>query len=64
VQLVLLGAPGSGKGTNEVVLAQHFGIPHVSSGALLREQAAAEDDHGRQIREFLSRGELGPTTWS
>jgi adenylate kinase len=60
VKLVLLGAPGSGKGTQGVALAQHFGIPHVSSGELLRAQAAAESDHGRQIREFLSRGELVP----
>ena len=60
VKLVLLGAPGSGKGTQGVALAQHFGIPHVSSGALLRVQAAAEDDRGRQIRAFLSRGELVP----
>jgi adenylate kinase len=60
VKLVLIGPPGSGKGTQGVVLARHFGIPHVSSGALLREQTEAERDAGPEIREFLSRGELVP----
>jgi adenylate kinase len=60
VKLVLLGAPGSGKGTQGVVLAQRFGVPHVSSGELLREHVAAKSDYGQQAQKFLARGELAP----
>jgi adenylate kinase len=60
VQLVLLGAPGSGKGTQGAFLAHHFGVPHVSSGELLRAHVANDSDLGRQIAHVLSRGELVP----
>jgi adenylate kinase len=60
MKLVMLGAPGSGKGTQGSALAQHFGVQHLSSGALLRNGATAQDDSGRQIRESLTRGELVP----
>jgi adenylate kinase len=57
---VLLGAPGSGKGTQGDVVARHFGVPHVSSGELLRTHVAAGSDLGRQVAYFLARGELVP----
>jgi adenylate kinase len=60
VHIVLLGAPGSGKGTQGDRLAAHFGVPHVSSGELLREHVASGSDLGRQVAYFLSRGELVP----
>ena len=60
MRLVLLGAPGSGKGTQGAVLAQHFGIPHISSGDLLRSHVAARTDLGRRVRDFLARGDLVP----
>jgi adenylate kinase len=60
VQLVLLGAPGSGKGTQGVVVARHLGVPHVSSGELLRAQVAAGSDVGRQVAGCIARGELVP----
>jgi adenylate kinase len=60
MQLVLLGAPGSGKGTQGAVLAHHFGIRHVSSGALLREHVAAASELGQKVSSFLLRGELVP----
>jgi adenylate kinase len=60
VHIVLLGAPGSGKGTQGDLLAEHFGVPHVSSGELLRTHVAAGTDLGRQVAYFLSRGELVP----
>ena len=60
MRLVLLGAPGSGKGTQGAVLAHHFDIPHVSSGDLLRGHVAAGTDLGRQVRAFLARGDLVP----
>jgi len=60
MRLVLLGAPGSGKGTQGAALAAHFGIPHVSSGELLRGHVAAGTELGRRARAFLARGDLVP----
>ena len=60
MHIVLLGAPGSGKGTQGDVLAQRFGVPHVSSGELLREHVATGSELGREVAAFLSRGELVP----
>ena len=60
VQLVLLGAPGAGKGTQGHVLARHFGVVHVSSGELLRSHVAAQSELGGKVGEFLARGELVP----
>ena len=60
MRLVLLGAPGSGKGTQGAVLADHFDIPHISSGELLRGHVAAGTDLGRRVRAFLARGDLVP----
>ena len=60
VQLVLLGAPGAGKGTQGHVLSRHFGVVHVSSGELLRSHVVAQSGLGRQASEFLARGELVP----
>jgi adenylate kinase len=60
VHIVLLGAPGSGKGTQGDVLAEHFGVPHVSSGELLRAHVKSGSDLGRRVASFVSRGELVP----
>ncbi len=60
MRLVLLGAPGSGKGTQGGVLAAHFGVPHVSSGELLRDHVATDTELGRQVRAYLERGDLVP----
>jgi adenylate kinase len=57
---VLLGAPGAGKGTQGHVLSRHFGVAHVSSGELLRSLVAAQSGLGRQVSQFLARGELVP----
>jgi len=60
VRLVLLGAPGAGKGTQGVVLARHFGVPHISSGDLLRTHVVSQSELGRRLGTYLSRGELVP----
>ncbi|HEY3238045.1 MAG TPA: nucleoside monophosphate kinase [Acidimicrobiia bacterium] len=60
MRLVLLGAPGSGKGTQGVLLAKRLGVPLVSTGELLRAQAAAGTDLGRQVAGYLNRGDLVP----
>lgn len=60
VQLLLLGPPGSGKGTQGPRLAHRYGVPHLSSGELLRRQVKAGTELGRQVAGTLDRGELVP----
>jgi adenylate kinase len=60
VRLALIGAPGSGKGTQGVVLAERLGVPHVSTGELLRDDVARGTALGRRIAAGLDRGELVP----
>jgi adenylate kinase len=60
MRLILLGAPGSGKGTQAAALADHFGVPHISSGELLRRHVAMETELGREVASYLERGELAP----
>jgi adenylate kinase len=60
MRIILLGAPGSGKGTQGPVLAEHFGAVHVSAGELLRLQMAASTELGGQIGRYVRAGELVP----
>lgn len=60
VFVVLLGAPGAGKGTQAKYLAKSLGVPHVSSGDIFRENLAAETKLGKQASDYLARGELVP----
>ena len=58
MRLVLLGAPGSGKGTQAVRLQQALGVPHISTGDLLRAAVAAGTTLGLQAKAVMERGEL------
>ncbi|KIQ97463.1 adenylate kinase [Lysobacter sp. A03] len=58
MRLVLLGPPGSGKGTQAVRLKEHLQVPHISTGDLLRAEVAAESKLGVEAREVMARGEL------
>ena len=60
MRLILLGAPGAGKGTQATALAKHFGGPHISSGELLRHHVVAGTEIGRKVARHLERGELAP----
>jgi adenylate kinase len=60
VRLLLIGAPGSGKGTQAVRLAERFGITHISSGDLLREHVRNETPIGLTIKEYVDAGDLVP----
>jgi adenylate kinase len=60
MRIVLLGAPGAGKGTQGTALAEQFGVPHVSSGELLRAEMDSDSELGRLVRGSVSRGELVP----
>jgi adenylate kinase len=58
MRLVLLGAPGSGKGTQATRLREHLQVPHISTGELLRAEVAAGSRLGLEAREVMARGEL------
>jgi adenylate kinase len=58
--VVLLGAPGAGKGTQAPILAEHLGVPILASGALLREAVAKGTPLGREADRYMSRGQLVP----
>lgn len=60
MNIILLGAPGSGKGTQGTILSKRLDIPRVATGDLLR--AAVRDDTplGREASQFMTRGELVP----
>jgi adenylate kinase len=61
MRLLLIGAPGSGKGTQAERLAQRYGITHISSGDLLRQHVREQTALGRQIQSYVDRGDLVPT---
>ncbi|MGB9606831.1 MAG: adenylate kinase family protein, partial [Bryobacteraceae bacterium] len=58
--LILLGPPGSGKGTQAALLAERLGIPHISTGDILREQVAAGTELGQRVQAIMAAGELVP----
>jgi len=60
VLLVLLGAPGAGKGTQADVLTERIGVAHVSSGDLLREHRAQKTKLGSQAQSYMDKGDLVP----
>src|ERR1700730_8470694 len=60
MRLLLIGPPGSGKGTQATVIADHFGISHISSGELLRRHITDQTPVGRAAAEYGSRGDLVP----
>jgi adenylate kinase len=60
VRLLMIGAPGAGKGTQAVRVAEHFGVTHISSGDLLRDHVKRETSIGRTVKEYIERGDLVP----
>ena len=58
--LILLGAPGTGKGTQADIIAERFRWPHISTGDMLREAVARGTDLGKQAKAYMDRGELAP----
>jgi len=60
MKLVLLGPPGAGKGTQAVRLAEHFGVPHISTGDILRRQVAEKTDLGKKAERYVRAGKLVP----
>lgn len=58
--IVLLGAPGAGKGTQAKRVSERLGLPHVSSGELFREHERRQTELGREAQRYTAQGELVP----
>jgi adenylate kinase len=56
----MLSPPGAGKGTQSDRIAARYGVPHISSGEIFREETARQTPLGKQLRAFLERGDLVP----
>lgn len=60
MRIVLLGPPGSGKGTQAALLVERLGVPHISTGALLRNAAKRGTELGLKAKALTDKGELVP----
>ncbi|MEM2093780.1 MAG: adenylate kinase [Candidatus Bathyarchaeia archaeon] len=58
--ILIFGPPGSGKGTYSSRLSHILGIPHISTGDIFREEARRGTPIGREVQEYMTRGELVP----
>lgn len=60
LKIVLLGAPGAGKGTQAVRMAKEMGVPHISTGDIFRKNLREGTDLGKQVQGYLNSGGLVP----
>lgn len=60
LNLVIFGAPGSGKGTQSELLIQKYGFDHISTGDLLRAEIKAESELGKSAKSYIDAGQLVP----
>lgn len=60
MNLILLGAPGAGKGTQSQFIVEKFGIPQISTGDILREARKNQTDLGKKAEAYMKSGELVP----
>src|ERR687886_2077589 len=60
LNLILIGPPGAGKGTQAARLTDDFGLPYIGTGDLLREHKREGTELGRQAKEYMEAGKLVP----
>ncbi|MDL2278871.1 nucleoside monophosphate kinase, partial [Parabacteroides sp. OttesenSCG-928-G07] len=60
LNVVIFGAPGSGKGTQSERIIEEFGLDHISTGEVLREEIKNETDLGIIAKGYIERGQLVP----
>ena len=58
MRIVLLGAPGCGKGTQAKLMAEKYRVPQISSGELLRQAVSEKTDLGKRVESIMASGEL------
>ena len=58
MNIILLGAPGAGKGTLASKLSQNYGLPHISTGDIFRENIKNGTELGKKAQEYMNKGEL------
>lgn len=60
MNVLLIGPPGSGKGTQGTKLAEHLGVQHIAAGDLLRAEVSSGSPIGKRVQDLMARGELVP----
>ncbi len=60
MKIIMLGAPGAGKGTQAKMIVEKYGIPHISTGDIFRANRSAGTELGRQAQVYMDAGELVP----
>lgn len=60
MRVIMLAAPGAGKGTQSERISARYGVPHISSGDIFREEAARRTPVGERLRGYLESGDLVP----
>jgi len=60
MNIILLGPPGAGKGTQAKQLAQKLGLPHISTGDLLRDNVSRQTELGKESKKYMEKGALVP----
>jgi adenylate kinase len=60
MRVLMIAPPGAGKGTQGALIAAHYGVPHIATGDLLRDNVARRTSLGLAVQGYLDRGELVP----
>lgn len=60
LRTILLGPPGAGKGTQAVKIVEKYGVPHISTGDIFRENIKKGTELGKKAQEYMNKGELVP----
>lgn len=60
MRVIMLGPPGSGKGTQGERIASRYGVPHISSGELFRDEVGRQTETGKTLQRYLDAGDLVP----
>jgi adenylate kinase len=60
MRMIILGAPGAGKGTQATIISEKFGIPHISTGDIFRENIKNQTELGKLAKSYIDNGKLVP----